>query len=266
MGVTNPRRAFYLDVLRTLTHERVPFVVGGAFAVTHYCGLRRPTKDLDLFIREADWAAASAALTSIGMEAFLPFPHWLGKARRHPHVVDLIFNSGNGLARVDDLWMTRAPRGEVFGVPVPICPPEEMIWTKAFVMERERFDGADVLHLLRAVGRSIDWAHLRGRFGSSWRVLLAHLVLYNFVYPGETETIPQGVMVELLERLANDVPGPNDRRLCRGTLVSRAQYLVDVEKWGYLDARRPPFGHITAEDMRTWTEEIHPAHRPVEAG
>ena len=264
MRAANSRKAFYIDVLRALTHERVPFVVGGAFAVTFYCGLRRPTKDLDLFIREADWGAASKALEAVNVEAALAFPHWLGKAKRHPHVVDLIFNSGNGLARVDDLWMTRARRGEVFGVAVPICPPEEMIWTKGFVMERERFDGADVLHLIRAVGPTLDWPHLRGRFGPGWRVLLAHLVLYNFVYPGETATIPSPVMIELLERIANDSPGPDDHRLCRGTLLSRAQYLVDVEKWGYLDARRPPFGHITA-DMRAWTDEIDPSHRPVDA-
>ena len=255
-----------MDVLRTLADSGVPFVVGGAFALTHYCGLRRPTKDLDLFIREADWLSATRALSSAGIETVLAFPHWLGKAKRDPHVADLIFSSGNGVAKVDDLWIDRAPRGEVFGVAVQICPPEEMIWSKAFIMERERFDGADVLHLLRAIGSALDWAHLRVRFDTSWRVLLAHLVLYNYVYPGERDTIPPGVMAELIERLATDEPGPEDRRLCRGTLISRAQYLVDVEKWGYLDARHPPFGHIHAEDMRAWTEEIHPSHRPVEAG
>jgi hypothetical protein len=30
-----------------------------------------------------------------------------------------------------------------YDVPVIFCPPEEMIWSKAFVMERERYDGAD---------------------------------------------------------------------------------------------------------------------------
>jgi hypothetical protein len=27
---------------------------------------------------------------------------------------------------------------------------EEMVWQKAFIMERERFDGADVVHLIQA--------------------------------------------------------------------------------------------------------------------
>ena len=32
---------------------------------------------------------------------------------------------------------------------VKLCPPEEIIWSKSFIMERERFDGADINHLLR---------------------------------------------------------------------------------------------------------------------
>ena len=35
-------------------------------------------------------------------------------------------------------------------MPGPLIPAEEMIWSKAFIMERERYDGADVAHILRA--------------------------------------------------------------------------------------------------------------------
>ena len=45
-------------------------------------------------------------------------------------------------------------------MPVLLAPPEEMIWSKAFVCERERYDGADVNHLLRACGRQMDWQRL----------------------------------------------------------------------------------------------------------
>ncbi len=59
-----------------------------------------------------------------------------------------------------------------------------MIWSKAFIMERERYDGADIAHLILACGRDLDWRRLLGRFGRRWRVLLSHLVLFGFVYPG----------------------------------------------------------------------------------
>ena len=56
-----------------------------------------------------------------------------------------------------------------------LSPPEEMIWSKAFVQERERYDGADVIHLLRELGPTLDWPRLLMRFGDRWRVLLSFI-------------------------------------------------------------------------------------------
>ena len=50
-------------------------------------------------------------------------------------------------------------------------------------MERERYDGADVAHIILAYGDRMDWRRLIDRFGRYWRVLLSHLVLYGFIYP-----------------------------------------------------------------------------------
>jgi hypothetical protein len=49
---------------------------------------------------------------------------------------------------------------------------------------------------------------------------------------------------------------PNDERLCRGTLVSREQYLVDITEWGYNDARMKPRGPMSATEIAHWTEAI----------
>src|SRR5205085_6009490 len=83
------------------------------------------------------------------------FPHWLGKVYQRRNYVDVIFSSGNGIARVDREWFEHAKRGTVFGERVRLCPVEEMMWSKAFVMERERFDGADIVHLIRARGDEV---------------------------------------------------------------------------------------------------------------
>ena len=45
-------------------------------------------------------------------------------------------------------------------------------------------------------------------------------------------------------------------RLCRGPLLSRAQYLVDVERWNYVDAREVPLGTMTPEEIAIWTKAI----------
>src|SRR4051794_5536120 len=187
-------RAFYCRALTGLQEAGVPFLVGGAYAFERYTGIVRHTKDLDIFVRQADYPRAIAVLEADGCQGEVPFPHWLAKAYCGHHFVDLIFGSGNGVAPVDDDWFTHAVDETVLGIPVQIVPAEEMIWQKALIMERERFDGADVAHLLRARGDRLDWDRLLRRFGQHWRVLLSHLVLFGYIYSDEQAKIPSGVL------------------------------------------------------------------------
>ena len=234
------------------------FLIGGAHAVAPYTGIVRDTKDLDVFLRRQDCEPALAVLADAGFTTELTFPHWLGKAYAGDPFIDLIFSAGNAVAAVDDLWFAHATPGEVLGIPVRLCPPEEMIWSKAFIMERERYDGADIAHLILACGRELDWARLLRRFGRRWRVLLSHLVLFGFAYPGERDVIPDAVMADLLRRLDREraEPGPSGR-VCDGTLLSREQYLVDVIERDYADGRLTPRGEMTAAEIAHWTAAIH---------
>ena len=167
----------------------------------------------------------------------------------------MIFSSGNGVARVDDEWFAHAAEGVVLGRRVQLCPPEELIWSKAFVLERERYDGADVAHLLREAGREIDWRRLLARFGSRWPVLFSHLTLFFFIYPDQRDVVPAGLMEELAGRLTRLTVEP-EPRVCFGTLLSREQYLPDLERHGYLDARVSPHGSLTPDEVRVWTDAI----------
>jgi hypothetical protein len=223
--------------IRTLEDADVPVLVGGAYAMFHYTGVSRYTKDLDLFLCRKDEARAREALDAAGYVTRNAEPLWLSKAWWGDVFVDLIHSSGNGIAKVDQLWLDNAPRGLVLGVPCRIVPPEEMIWSKAFVQERERWDGADVAHLLRACGRRMDWRRLLWRFGQHWQVLHAHLSLFAFSYPAERDSVPRWVWRKLLDLSARQRPEPERGKLCRGTLLSRKQYEVDLEMWGYRDAR-----------------------------
>jgi hypothetical protein len=254
--------AFYRDVLETLTRGHVPFLVGGAYAFNCWATVERPTRDLDLFIRRADYERASAVLGAAGHETQLTFPHWLAKVHAGPVYIDLIFSSGNGVSDVDDDWFAHAGVGEVLGVPVKVSPVEEMIWSKAFIMERERFDGADVAHLLRGHAASMDWERLLARFDGHWRVLLSHLVLFGFIYPADRQHVPDWLMVRLLERLVEEqrTPAPADAP-CGGTLLSREQYLADVHQEGLADGRVAG-GTMSPEDVAHWTKAIPPREEP----
>lgn len=258
MDLASPAaQAVYRRVMETLRDGDVPFLVGGAYAFTPFTGIPRSTKDFDLFVAKTDIERALAVLAAGGFEAELTFPHWLGKAYHGSEFVDLIFSSGNGVAPVDAEWFRHAPRGEVLGVDVLLAPAEEMIWSKSFVMERERYDGGDVIHLLRARAEQLDWRRLIDRYGPFWRVLLANLVLFGFVYPGERARIPVWVMRELLGRLEPELETPDaEERLCNGTVISRAQFLPDVLEWGYVDGRLAPRGNMNADEIAAWTEAI----------
>jgi hypothetical protein len=169
--------------------------------------------------------------------------------------VDIIFDSANGLCPVDDDWFTFAPSCALWGIEVRVSPAEELIMSKAFVMERERFDGADINHLLEARAEHLDWERLLRRFGAHWRVLLGHLVFFSFVYPRRRGAIPRFVFRELLERLREEEATGAESDLCQGTLLSREQYQVDLTR-GYVDARLPPWGKLTAEEIAIWTGAI----------
>jgi hypothetical protein len=251
--------AFYRDVLLTLNTAGVPYLVGGAYGLACYTPVDRDTKDLDLFIRRRDFESVSAALALQGYRAEMTYTHWLAKIHHGDRSIDLIFSSGNGVAVVDDAWFTHSRPAEVLDIPVHVCPPEETIWSKAFVMERERYDGADVAHLLRDQADHIDWQRLMRRFGAHWRVLFSHLVLFGFSYPGERHRIPAWVMRTCIERLDAELdaaPTETNGMACGGTLLSRQQYLIDVETRGYDDMREQPLGNMTPEELRVWTAAI----------
>jgi hypothetical protein len=64
-------------------------------------------------------------------------------------------------------------------------------------------------------------------------------------------------MTELTNRLQQEMASaPVTDRVCRGTLVSRAQYLLDIGRYGYEDARLQPRGNMTPEDAVYWTWAI----------
>ena len=247
---------FYRRAVQGLAKAGVPFLVGGAYALAHYTGIVRHTKDFDFFVRPEDAERTLAALAAHqGCRMEMTFPHWLGKAYCGDEFCDVIFSSGNGVCRVDDTWFEHAPPGEILGERVLLIPAEEMIWSKGYVVERERYDGADVNHLLRARGDRLDWVRLLDRYGAHWRVLLSHLILFGFVYPSDRDKVPRWVMQALLLRVQEEQEEPPpEEKLCNGTLLSRVQYEKDTQEWGYKDGRRTPEKFMSKRDIRHWTE------------
>jgi hypothetical protein len=251
---------FYREAMTALNAAGAPYLVGGAYAFERYTGIERHTKDFDIFCMGGDAEPILRVLRDdVGCRTELTFPHWLGKAYSQGtgDFVDVIFSSGSGIAVVDEDWFAHEVEAEVLGIPTALCPAEEMIWSKAFIMERERYDGNDVAHLLHARAAVLDWARLMLRFEPHWRVLLAHLVLFGFIYPDARGAVPAWVMEELTRRLQSETAMPPPAAgVCQGTLLSREQYLFDVQQGGYQDARNEAEIRMSSRDIAHWTKAI----------
>lgn len=46
---------FYADVFKTLSESKIPFLIGGTYAVRKYTGIERETGDMDIFCKAGDY-------------------------------------------------------------------------------------------------------------------------------------------------------------------------------------------------------------------
>jgi hypothetical protein len=250
--------AAHARALAILQDEGLEPMVGGAYALRVHTGLWRDTKDLDLFVRKDAVERALEVLDAAGYRTEFTDRLWIAKAFAGPYFIDLIFSSGNGVAVVDEHWARRALTSRVLDRDALVIPAEEMIWSKAFIQERERFDGADIHHLLRVKGAGFDWEHLLMRFEPHWQVLLGHLITFRFAFPSHKDQVPGWVMREMIGRLQRaEEATAGVEQICRGTLLSRQQYLHETNVEGYRDARET--------ESQGWTgDQSYPVIYPPE--
>jgi hypothetical protein len=228
--------AFYAESLRELASFGVPFLLAGTYAVSAYTGIRRPTKDLDIFCKAGDYPRILGHFKSLGHAIEIEDERWLGKVYKGEYCFDVIFASSNGTMPVGDEWFAHSRKIEVFGTPVQIIGPTELVWSKAFIQLRHRYDGADVVHVILKQHAEIDWRRLLAYMELHWEVLLTHLMNFRWIYPTERNHIPRWLMDELLDRLKQqlELPAPQ-MKVCRGRMFSRVDYAIAVNQWGFAD-------------------------------
>jgi hypothetical protein len=228
--------AFYGEALAELDRLGLPFLLAGTYAVSAYAGISRPTKDLDIFCKAGDFPRILAHFQELGYPVEIEDERWLGKVLKGEHFFDVIFASSNGTMPVNDAWFEGAHRIEVFGTPVRIVGPTELLWSKMFIQLRHRYDGADVVHVILKQHQNIDWRRLLAYMELHWEVLLTHLLNFRWIYPAERDAVPRWLMDELLDRLNRqlDLPPPQ-MKVCRGRMFSRIDYQTAVQEWGYAD-------------------------------
>ena len=226
------QRRLFREVLQLLNERQVPYVVSGAFALQQHTGIWRDTKDLDLFIPPEHAGTALRYLAEDKFETEVPDDVWLAKAHRDDFFVDLITGMSNAVITVDMSWIERGSPAEVFGVPSRVLAAEELIASKLFVTRRERFDGADICHVIYATRGRLDWQRILQLVGEHWEILLWALMLYHYVYPGHSDYVPRELWNDLLERFRRQIANPDPKAPFRGSLIDPMMFAIDVEDWG----------------------------------
>jgi predicted nucleotidyltransferase len=229
------QESLFREVLQLLTEQGVPFVVSGAFALQTHTGIYRDTKDLDLFLSTEDAQRAIRVLQKDGFQCEVTDPVWLAKAHRGEFFVDLITGMSNGVVKVDQSWIDRATPSNLFGVPVRVLGPEELILSKLFVTRRERFDGADIAHVIYGTHGQLDWNWLLQSVGEHWEVLYWMLVLFHYAYPAKADYVPSHIWEDLNSRFQTAVRNPDRNAPFRGSLIDPLMFAIDVDEWGMPD-------------------------------
>ena len=230
----------FVQGLRALNSANIPYVVGAAFARHAYTGIWRETKDIDIFLLPKDLQAAFEALENEGFSTSVMYEHWLAKAYFGDIFIDLIFGTGHGQVQVDEAWIERGRPGVVLGVATRLAAIEEMITTSMFVAERNRFDGAEVVHLINSARGNLDWDRILQLVGEENReILLWNLILFDIVYPGHYDYLPKDLIVRLFQEMRtrwknNKIPP----KAFRGMILDPFSFEVDLENWGYEDRRK----------------------------
>jgi hypothetical protein len=229
----------YRLALQTLNKIEIQYAVGAAFARHAYTSIWRYTKDLDIFLPPRELKSAMKALRIAGFETKIVDGHWLAKAYKNDYFVDLIFGTGHGQIPVDDDSFRGSTTGQILGVETYLIPVEEMIASAAYIAGRNRFDGGDIVHLIRSTRGKLDWQRILSRLGENrGELLLWYLILFDFIYPGHFDYLPKDLMTELFEQVRErwDKQSPSEKKF-RGSLLDPYSYKVDIEDWGYIDMR-----------------------------
>lgn len=188
------QKCLYRRVMREARFRRIRFAAGGGFASNAYTGDGRDMKDLDLFILQSDRNAMIEVLTMFGFRDYhdeKPYDRrWIYRGYDGCQIVDIIWRMANQRADVDEVWVSAGPTMLMEDEEFRVIPPEETLWTKLYVVQRERCDWPDALSLISVVGPELDWPRLIDRLGPDTPLLAGVLSVFGWICPNRARELP----------------------------------------------------------------------------
>ncbi len=224
--------------LAILNETGISYLVGGAFAIHEFTSIWRFTKDLDIFVKPQDVKTVLDALSRAGYNTEVRDRYWLAKVHHGEYFMDIIFTLGNGYIPVHETWFGRSHPMRIAGVATRLIAVEELIASKIYVTRRDRFDGADILHVIRGVQGKVNWKRIEQILGGDRLLLLWYLILFQYVYPGHAHYLPQQLMTEIFEEVKSGWAEKHHPKSFCGIMIDPLCFSVDVLDWGYTDSRK----------------------------
>jgi hypothetical protein len=252
--IPEEQASLFKEVLLVMEEKKFPYAVSGAFALRQHTGICRFTKDLDLFMTAFTSREVLPYLEQRGFECEVKDVVWLSKVHKGEFFVDLITGMSNGIVVVEDSWIERANPAVVHGIETRVLAPEELVASKVFVAKRERFDGADIAHIIYGTYPRFDWDRLLQLMGEHWEMLLWSLLLFRYVYPAQTHYVPARIWSRLLQRLQNEIAKPDAKAKFRGSLVDENMFAIDINEWG--------LANLLEENRRLRMQELERSANP----
>jgi hypothetical protein len=203
------------------------FAFGGAFATAVYTGELRNTKDFDFYVLPEQRETMRLAIARAGLEDYFDRMaydrSWIYRGSAGDIIVDAIWAMANLRASVDERWLTHGPEVQLRGERLRAIPIEELIWSKLYVLQRERSDWGDVLNLIGTRADAIDWEHLLNRLGEDAPLLGGALSVFGWLAPARAHDIP----LQVWQRLGLRPPGP----VSNPHVTEARAHLLDGRPW-----------------------------------
>lgn len=200
-AISEEEWATYRLAIETVRATGLNFMLGGGFALAAFTGRWRDTKDIDFYILPQDREAVVGALTQAGFTDYFPRlsydRKWIYRSTRADVIVDIIWAMANQRAQVDAVWFEHAPVLSLRNQQLLVIPPEEFVWCKLYIMQRDHCDWTDIFNLLYADGPQLNWEHLMNRLEEDLLLLKAMLTMYGWLCPQEAAKLPDWVWQRL---------------------------------------------------------------------
>jgi hypothetical protein len=216
--------AIYKSVMEEAGRRGVPFAIGGALATTTYAGTWRDTKDLDLWVIPEDREAMTGVVTDCGLKDYyevLAYDRaWIYRSHRDQVIVDVIWAMANQRATADRSWL-QGPEIEADGLRVRLLPPEHVLWSELYILQRDRCDWPAALAIVQAIGTKLDWQRLVELLGEDKALLRGLLAIFEWLSPERARELPQWLFT--YDRDGEQAAG--------GEVIARRARLLDTRPW-----------------------------------